>query len=125
MVQFSLPAMLGLADEGVLGIERVVELMCHAPARLFSIAERGFLRPNYKADIAIVRRVEPWMVTRDIIQSKCGWSPLEDEMLRWRVETTICNGKIIFDGEKIDSLSKGEELMINRNSQLSTLNSQL
>ena len=110
MVQFSLPAMLGLADEGVLGIERVVELMCHAPARLFSIAERGFLRPNYKADIAIVRRVEPWMVTRDIIQSKCGWSPLEGEMLRWRVETTICNGKIIFDGEKIDSLSKGEEL---------------
>lgn len=110
MVQFSLPAMLGLADEGVLSVERVVELMCHAPAQLFNIAERGYLRPNYKADIAIVRRVEPWKVTRDIIQSKCGWSPLEGDSLRWRVETTICNGKIIFDGEKLESLSKGEEL---------------
>ena len=121
MIQFSLTAMLGLADEGVLGIERVVELMCHAPARLFSIAERGFLRPNYKADIAIVRRVEPWMVTRDIIQSKCAWSPLEGETLRWRVETTICNGKIVLDGEKFDDLIRGEELKI-INCQLSIIN---
>ncbi|MBR6494192.1 MAG: dihydroorotase, partial [Prevotella sp.] len=101
--------------------ERVVELMCHAPARLFSIEKRGFLRPNYKADIAIVRRVEPWTVTRDIIQSKCAWSPLEGEMLRWRVETTICNGKIVLDGEKFDGLIRGEELSI-INCQLSIIN---
>lgn len=107
MVQFSLPAMLGLADEGV---ERVVELMCHAPARLFNIAERGYLRPNYKADIAIVRRVEPWKVTRDIIQSKCGWSPLEGDSLRWRVETTICNGHFVYDNGRFDEKYRGEEL---------------
>lgn len=113
MIQFSLPAMLGLADENVLSIERVVELMCHAPARLFSIAERGFLRPNYKADIAIVRRVEPWPVTPDIIQSKCAWSPLEGDSLRWRVETTICNGKIILDDTKFYDSPAGQELKIN------------
>ena len=118
MVQFSLPAMLGLADEGVLSVERVVELMCHAPARLFNIAERGYLRPNYKADIAIVRRVEPWKVTRDIIQSKCGWSPLEGDSLRWRVETTICNGHFVYDNGRFDEKYRGEELSVN--CQLST-----
>ena len=55
MVQFSLPVMLELVDEGVLSIERMVELMCHNPARLFSVCERGFLRPDYKGDITIVR----------------------------------------------------------------------
>ncbi|MBR1469467.1 MAG: dihydroorotase [Prevotella sp.] len=111
MVQFSLPAMLGLADEGVLSVERVVELMCHNPARLFGIGERGFLERGFKADIAIVRRVEPYAVTRDIVQSKCGWSPLEGDMLRWRVETTICNGRIILDSGEFDPTSKGEALV--------------
>ena len=112
MIQFSLPVMLGLADENVLSVERVVELMSHAPARLFGIAERGFLQPGYKADIAIVRRVEPWMVTRDIVQSKCAWSPLEGESLRWRVEQTFCNGKIIFDHGEFDENSRGEEILV-------------
>ncbi|MBR7086668.1 MAG: amidohydrolase family protein, partial [Prevotella sp.] len=114
MIQFSLPVMLGLADENVLSVERVVELMSHAPARLFGIAERGFLQPGYKADIAIVHRVEPWTVTRDIVQSKCAWSPLEGESLRWRVEQTFCNGKIIFDHGEFDENSRGEEILVKK-----------
>lgn len=113
MVQFSLPVMLGLADEGVLPIERVVELMCHQPARLFHVRERGFLRPGYKADIAVVRRVEPWTVTPDIIQSRCGWSPLEGRSLGWRVEKTFCNGHLLLDGNHFDSAYRGEETFFN------------
>ena len=110
MVQFSLPAMLGLVDEGVVSFERVVDLMCHQPAQLFSIRDRGFLRPGYKADIAIVRPVEPYGVTPALIQSKCGWSPLDGDLLHWRVTHTICNGRIILNDGTFDAASQGEEL---------------
>ena len=110
MVQFSLPAMLGLVDEGAVSFERVVDLMCHQPAQLFSIRDRGFLRPGYKADIAIVRPVEPYGVTPALIQSKCGWSPLDGDLLHWRVSHTICNGRIILNNGQFDTSSQGEEL---------------
>lgn len=110
MVQFSLPAMLGLVDEGVVSFERVVDLMCHQPAQLFSIRDRGFLRPGYKADIAIVRPVEPYGVTPALIQSKCGWSPLDGDLLHWRVSHTICNGRIILNDGTFDTTSQGEAL---------------
>ena len=77
MIQFSLPTMLELVDQGVLTIERLVELMAHNPATIFGVRQRGFLRPGYKADLVIVRPNAPWTVTPDIIQSKCKWSPME------------------------------------------------
>ena len=111
MVQFSLPAMLELCEKGVLTIERVVELMCHAPARLFCVSKRGFIKPGYKADLAIVRRGEPWTVTKDCIQSKCQWSPMEGEKFRWRVVQTICNGHLLLDKDgTFDAQYRGEEV---------------
>lgn len=111
MVQFSLVAMLGLVDEGVLTLERVVELMCHNQARLFEVRDRGFLRPGYKADITIVRRGEPWTVTEECVQSKCGWSPLMGHEFAWRVEQTLCNGRVIYNGGSFDASSRGEQIM--------------
>lgn len=109
MVQFSLVAMLELVDKGVLSIERLVELMCHNPARLFEVSKRGFLRKGYKADIVLVRD-EAWTVTPECIQSKCGWSPMEGHTFNWQVRTTICNGHIIYNNGVFDSNSRGEEL---------------
>lgn len=111
MVQFSLPVMLGLASEGVLSMERVVELMCHQPAQLFQIRERGFLRPGYKADIAIVRPTEPYVVSNDMVQSRCGWTPLEGDTLCWRVSHTLCNGRFVVDEGRFSPDSRGEELL--------------
>lgn len=108
MLQFSLPTMLELADEGVITIERVVELMSHRPARLFSVAERGFIRKGYKADITIVRPDSPWQVTEDIIQSKCKWSPVQGHEYKWRVEQTLCNGQLIYDRGHFDDRIHGE-----------------
>ncbi len=111
MVQFSLPAMLELCEKGVLTIERMVELMCHAPARLFAVSKRGFIKPGYKADLAIVRRGEPWTVTKDCVQSKCQWSPMEGEKFRWRVVQTICNGHLLLDEDgTFDAQYRGEEV---------------
>ena len=114
MVQFALPAMLGLVDQGVLTLERMVELMCHNPAQLFQVCRRGFLRPGYKADITIVRPRSPWTVTPGIIESKCGWSPMEGHNFQWRVARTLCNGHTVYDGKQIDQEYKGQALEFKR-----------
>lgn len=114
MIQFSLVSMLSLVDEGIITIERLVQLMCHNPARLFSVAERGFLRKGYKADIAIVRPNCPWTVRKDIIQSKCGWSPMEGRTFNWRVEHTFCNGRHIYNKGVFDDEYHGERIEFRR-----------
>ena len=111
MVQFSLVSMLQLVDEGELSMERMVELMCHNPARLFAIDRRGYLRRGYHADIAIVRPHAGWTVTKNIIQSKCKWSPMEGHVYNWRVEHTFCNGQHIYNKGVFDHDSKGEQLL--------------
>ena len=103
MIQFSLVTMLELVDQGVLTLERLVELMCHNPAELFGVRGRGFLREGYQADIVLVRPNTGWTVTKDIIQSKCGWSPMENHMYLWRVERTICNGHTVYCDGVVDT----------------------
>lgn len=110
MVQFSLVSMLELVDEGVLSIERMVEVMSHHPAKLFQVDKRGFLRPGYQADIVIVRPHSAWTVRKEIIQSKCGWSPMEGHEYQWQVEQTICNGHLIYNKGEFDETYRGEEL---------------
>lgn len=110
MVQFSLVSMLELVDEGVLSIERMVEVMSHHPAKLFQVDKRGFLRPGYQADIVIVRPHTAWTVRKEIIQSKCGWSPMEGHEYQWQVEQTICNGHLIYNKGEFDEAYRGEEL---------------
>ena len=110
MIQFSLPTMLELVDDGVLTIRRLVELMCHNPARLFGIERRGFLRKGYRADITIVRPHAPWTVTKDTILSKCGWSPMEGHEYQWRVEYTLCNGQPVYANGIVDDSILGEEI---------------
>ena len=90
MVQFSLPAMMTLADEGILPHQRVVELMCHAPARLF--------------------------VTSDCIQSLCGWSPMEEQTLAWHVERTWVNGQMVWDGQTVNRNVRGQAVTFHGNS---------
>lgn len=111
MVQFSLVAMLRLVDEGVLPMTRLVELMCHNPARLFGVRGRGFLREGCHADIVVVRRGEPWRLTASDVQSKCGWSPLEGYEFAWRVCQTVCNGEVIYDDGKFSPDSRGQQIM--------------
>ena len=103
MIQFSLVTMLELVDQGVLSLERLVELMCHNPARLFEVRQRGFLREGYQADIVLVRPNTGWTVTKDCIQSRCGWSPMEGHMYLWRIERTLCNGHTVYQQGRVDA----------------------
>ena len=110
MIQFSLPAMLELTDEGVLALEDVATLMCHHPATLFGVHERGFIREGYAADLVIVDRRQPWKVTEEVIQSKCKWSPMMGHEFRWRVCQTFCNGHLIYNRGTFDERSIGQEI---------------
>ena len=94
MVQFSLPAMLDLAStdpdaEGYVTPARVVELMAHAPARIFGIERRGYIRPGYYADLVLAERLPlPGHKVSDAdVVSRCGWTPLAGRVLGWKVTT--------------------------------------
>ena len=108
-IQFSLVSMLQLVEEGCFTVETLVEKMCHNPARMFHIEGRGFIREGYNADLVLVRK-EPWTVTKDVIQSKCGWSPFEGMTFDWKVETTFVNGHKAYDKGVVDESKRGEPL---------------
>lgn len=112
-IQFSLNCMLELVDKGVISIETVVQKMCHNPALLYHIEQRGFIRPGYQADLVLVRPNSPWTVNPDILQSKCGWSPLEGHQFNWQVERTFVNGKLAFaNGVPVEDV-RGKYLIFN------------
>lgn len=111
MVQFSLVTMLSLVDEGILSIEKMVELMSHNPATIFGVNNRGFIRKGYKADIAIVKQHSPWKVTEENIQSKCKWSPMTGRTYQWQVRDTMCNGQFVLRNGKFCDGVLGEKIM--------------
>lgn len=114
MVQFALVSMLELSDQGYFPVERVVELMCHNPARLFHIDRRGFIRKGYYADLVLVDPMGRWQVMSGRYYTKCGWTPMDERSFKWRVRRTIVGGKTVFaDGIIVDGV-RGEALTFNR-----------
>lgn len=99
-IQFSLVAMMELVNRGVLTIETLVEKMCHNPARIFRIKERGFIREGYKADLTLIDKNAKTIVKPEIILSKCGWSPYENMEFRSAVTMTIINGNVAYHDGK-------------------------
>lgn len=114
MVQHSLPAMLELARQGFFSIETVVDKMCHAPAVLFGIERRGFVREGYHADLVLVDPCSPSEVHTSNILYKCGWSPLEGVKLTARVTHTLVNGQLVYENGKFDESVKGKALSFAR-----------
>ena len=97
LVQHSLPAMLQLAKKGVFTLEKVVEKMCHAPADLFRIEKRGYIRPGYYADLVLVDPKAAWTVAPENILYKCGWAPFEGTTFDHSVSKTWVNGNLVYD----------------------------
>ena len=110
LVQHSLVAMLQLAKQGYFTVEKVVEKMCHAPAELFRIHKRGYIRPDYYADLVLVNPHSPQLVSTDNILYKCGWSPFEGTTFDAAVVTTFVNGKKVFDKGEVNDEVRGKRL---------------
>lgn len=114
LVQHSLQVMLQLAENGILTREQVVEKMCHAPARLYRIRERGFIREGYFADLVLVDPAKPYTVTSQNILYKCGWSPFEGETFGATVVKTFVNGQLLWDGKNVTDGIFGSPLAFDR-----------
>ncbi|WP_243041534.1 dihydroorotase [Dyella sedimenti] len=114
LVQFALQAALQRVFEGKLALERVVEAVTHAPATLFDVKERGFLREGYAADLVLVDPKRPHMVRREEVLSKCGWSPFEGYTFDSSIAATFVNGRRVWDGSRVDDSVRGQRLAFAR-----------
>jgi dihydroorotase len=114
LIQHSLVAMMEMYHQGLFSIEKIVEKMCHNPAILFRIKDRGFIREGYKADICLVDPNRSWTVSRENILYKCGWSPFEGTTFSSKVIKTIVNGTLVYDDGIINENFRGQRLMFYR-----------
>jgi dihydroorotase len=114
LVQHSLVAMLELWHKKIFTLEKIVEKMCHAPAILFNVRKRGFIREGYKADLCLVDPDNPWSVSGNNILYKCGWSPFEGTTFRSKVITTIVNGTVVYNKGVINEDYRGQRLLFDR-----------
>ena len=109
LVQHSVPMMFDLVEQGVLTHARLVELMCHNPAVLFRIPDRGYVREGFQADLAVVRS-KPNPITREGLLYRCGWSPLEGSTLGHAVESTLVNGHLVWHNGRKGRFVAGHRL---------------
>tara|TARA_R110002096_G_scaffold289737_7_gene484013 strand:- start:250 stop:1596 length:1347 start_codon:yes stop_codon:yes gene_type:complete len=97
MVQHSLNCMLEFYKQDLISLEKIVEKMCHNPAILYHMTNRGFIREGYYADLTLVDLDNPWTVTKDNLLYKCGWSPLEGTTFQTKIKQTFVNGNLVYD----------------------------
>jgi dihydroorotase len=114
LIQHSLVIMLELWHRKLISLEKLVEKMCHNPAILFNIKQRGFIREGFKADLCLVNPDDPWTVTKENILYKCGWSPFEGTTFKSKVVTTFINGMPIYNKGIINDNYRGERLLFDR-----------
>ncbi|MCU0435903.1 MAG: dihydroorotase [Bacteroidia bacterium] len=110
LIQHTLVAMLETARNGRISLERVAEKMCHAPAELFRIEKRGYIRPGYWADLVLVNLNAPWTVEKSNLHYKCGWSPFEGTTFHSRIEKTFVSGHLVYNSGAFDETKKGMRL---------------
>ena len=114
LVQHSIVAMLEFYHRGKISLEKIIEKMCHNPAILFQIENRGFVREGYFADLVLVDLNNSWTVSKENILSKCGWSPLEGQTFQAAIEKTWVSGRLAYDTGKIIEGQPGERLLFAR-----------
>ncbi len=114
LVQHTLLMMLQYVEEGKITIEKMVEKMSHAVADCFNIAERGYIREGYYADLVIVDPAKPQTVTKKSLLYKCGWSPLEGHNFSASVTHTFVNGHLAYGNGAFDESSKGMRMKFSR-----------
>lgn len=114
LVQHALLALFEKSLEGVISKERVIEKTAHAPATLFGVVERGYIREGYFADLVVVDPNSKTTVEKSNLLYKCGWSPFEGVTFNHKIEKTFVNGELVFNEDKIIDQSIGKRLNFNR-----------
>ncbi|MDR7209751.1 dihydroorotase [Flavobacterium piscis] len=114
LVQHAVIAMFEAHHQGKITIEKIVEKMCHNPAKIFKIEKRGFVKEGYFADLVIVNPSLPWSVKPENILAKCGWSPFENYTFKSRITHTFVNGELVYNNFKVKDVRAGKRLLFER-----------
>lgn len=114
LIQHSLQMMLEMVKKGKIRKEEVVDKMCHAPAILFRINKRGFIKEGYYADLVLIDPNKPYTVSQKNLLYKCKWSPLEGETFSSSIEKTFLNGNIAFENQMINHEIRGQQITFDR-----------
>lgn len=114
LIQHTLQAMMDFYHQGKISMERIVEKMCHAPALMFDIEDRGFIREGYWADLVLADPNKSQLVTPESLHYKCGWSPFEGHTFGSSVTHTIVSGHLAFENGKFNEAVKGKRLKFKR-----------
>ena len=110
MVQHALNVMLEFYRQGQISLEKIVEKMCHNPATLYGMENRGFIREGYHADLTLVDLNNDWKVDKSNILYKCGWSPLEGTTFHSKVTHTFVNGNLVYENGTFHENHRGVAL---------------
>jgi len=114
LVQHAVVAMFEAYHQGKISIEKIVEKMCHNPAKIFKIEKRGFIKPGYFADLVLVNPSQPWSVKKENILYKCAWSPFEGTNFKSRITHTFVNGQLVYENSKVKEIRAGKRMLYNR-----------
>jgi dihydroorotase len=114
LVQHAVLALFDLAAAGKISHELLVERACHAPADLFGVVDRGYVREGYFADLVIVNPEQSYKVTGQNLLSKCQWSPFDGHEFAASIDTTIINGQIAYQDGALTGVIAGRQLEFTR-----------
>jgi dihydroorotase len=114
LVQHALQTLFDLAARGELTPELIVEKASHAVADIFGIAERGYVREGYYADLVLLDPNAPYNVNSTNLLAKCHWSPFEGHTFSSSIDTTIVNGEIAYSGGSLTGQIAGRKLEFTR-----------
>ena len=115
LVQHSLVAMLEHYHKGKISLEKIVEKMCHAPAKCFRVDNRGFISEGMAADMVLINLQQPWTVSKENLLYKCRWSPFEGQKFNSQVKKTFVNGNLVYNDGIFDESVKGQRLLFRNN----------
>ena len=114
LVQHALLTLFDLAADGQISIDLIVDRACHAPADIFGIAERGYVREGWYADLVIVDANKPYRVDSSNLLAKCQWSPFEGHEFSASIDTTIVNGQVVYRDGALTGNVAGQRLQFGR-----------
>ncbi|GJM29195.1 MAG: dihydroorotase [Cyclobacteriaceae bacterium] len=114
LIQHSLVAMMEFYHQGKISMEMIVKKMCHNPAQIFQVMQRGYLREGYFADLVLVDPNNPWTVSTKNILAKCKWSPFNQVSFKSQVTHTFVSGTLVYQNGVFDESVRGQRLTFDR-----------
>jgi dihydroorotase len=116
LIQHPLLILMDLARQGAFTLETAIQRACHAPAILFGVEQRGYIREGYWADLVVVDPAKPQPVTKAGLLYQCGWSPFEGHTFGSSIERTFVNGVCVYENGQIrPDAPKGQRLTFDGN----------